>query len=98
MKKELLLKKLQTIENVGGFGVQALLDKEADGGCPCFSAKMKVDGEPFEVWGRCWRVSENVQDLNYYGSKEVAEAIKRCLDAQQWYNPYTLIEHDEPFL
>ena len=95
MEKKILLEKLKSIEEDGGYGVQELFDKKYEGACPCFSGSINVDGKPFDVWGRCWRTSENLQDLHYFGDKEIAEAVKRCLDAQEWYNPYTLIKSEK---
>ena len=98
MKKENLLKKLKELEDAGGNGVQEIFDKGNSGSCPCFDGRFIVDGKKCEVWGRCWRVSNNIQDLHILAPKEIREAIKRCLDAQEWYNPYTIIEHRKTFL
>lgn len=98
MTKDILLQKLKKIEEEGGYGVQKLFEDDYDGACPCFSGEFILDDEHCEVWGRCWRVSDNSQDLHVMMPKEVAKAIKRCLDAQKWYNKYTIIEHSESFL
>ena len=98
MKIEALLRKIAKIEENGGWGIQQLFEKDYEGGCPCFGGKFIVDGKVNEVWGRCWRVSDNVQDLNFYGDIKIGKAIKKCLDKQEWYNKYTLIIHKEPFL
>ena len=98
MKKEILLKNLKQIETDGGFGLQAFFESDYEGNCPCFSGKFEVDDKECEVWGKCWRVSENAQDLHILAPSDVAKAIKRCLDKQKWYNKYTLIKHSKPFL
>ncbi|MFA5395712.1 MAG: hypothetical protein WC346_06805 [Methanogenium sp.] len=98
MKKETLLKKIEKIRKEGGYGLQSLFEKDYDGSCPCFDGKFIVDSKPNEVWGRCWRVSKNAQDLHFFGDIEIGKAIKRCLDTQEWHNEYTLIIHKKPFL
>jgi len=98
MKKDVLLRKIEKLRKDGGYGLQELFDKNYDGGCPCFSGEFDVGGKKQEVWGRCWRVSDNTQDLHFFGDIEIGKAIKKCLDAQKWYNKYTLIIHDKPFL
>lgn len=96
MNEEELLAKLeeehyaQRLGSKGGF----------DGGCPCATVKLKVDGHDFCFRSRCWRVSHNVQDLYVWGDhpklKKLAEAVKKNLDAQEWYNPYTIIYQENP--
>lgn len=91
--------KLQKILENGGWGLQKLFDKDNDGGCPCFSGKFKLGGKICEVQGRCWRVSEKGQDLHIYcHNNEIIKLIKECLDAQEWYQKYTIIKHRKPFL
>jgi len=94
MEKKEIKERIDKIISEGGFGLQRLFDKEYDGSCPCFDGILKIDGKDFAVQGRCWRVSENKQDLHYYGDDEIANKIKEALDKQEWYNPYTLIKHD----
>ena len=97
--KSSLLKAIQKLKDENdGYGIQKMFETENDGGCPCFSASFVVDGKLNEVHGRCHRVSQNVQDLHFFGDIEIGNAIKSCLDEQQWYNSYTLIIHDSPFL
>ena len=98
MKEERLLEKIDKIKKDGGWGIQKLFSKDYGGSCPCFSAKFKVNGEKCEIWGRCWRVSENTQDLHVMMPKNIAHKVKECLDAQHWYSEYTLIFHKKPFL
>lgn len=84
------------------YEVQSFLDAEYDGSCPCFEATKMIDGEALHIWGRCWRVSENAQDLYVFGTldhaelEQVANVIKEKLDDQHWYNPYTIIYDWEP--
>jgi hypothetical protein len=92
-----LLKQIKSFKD--GWGIQKLFDPDFEGSCPCFCGKVKVDGKTLRVWGRCWRVSKNDQDLHIGGtlSKEdllvIGTAIKKALDKQNWHNPYTLIIH-----
>jgi hypothetical protein len=73
------------------------LDNEYDGGCPCSKWKGIIDGKEFGFKTRCWRVSDNLQDLYIWGDhpeiQELAKALKKQLDNQEWYNPYTIIYH-----
>lgn len=94
----------ELIERVkAGHYPQGLFDKGEDnegweGSCPCFSGKFEVDDYPAYIWGRCWRVSDNDQDLYLYTDhprrRQLGNAIKKQLDAQEWYHPYTLILGD----
>jgi len=97
MKLENFLKKMEKMKSEDFFGIQYYFEKGYDGHCPCFNGKFKIDGKKYAVWGRCWRVSDNVQDLNIFTKSrakkktmQIAEAIKKILDAQEWYNPYTI--------
>ena len=71
------------------------LEKDYDGHCPCSSVELEIDGFKFGYRSRCWRVSENSQDLIIWGNHpdkvELAELVKKKLDEQEWYNPYTII-------
>lgn len=94
MKLQTFKNKLEAIED---YGVQALIDSDFMGSCPCFSGTVKVDTFTLAVWGRCWRVSEHGQDL-YVGSdlpkkelREIAKMIKVRLDRQEWYGKYKLM-------
>lgn len=92
-----LVKDLETIED---YGMQQYWEDDYDGSCPCFSGTKKLDEGIVGVWGRCWRVSDNSQDLHIWGTipekdiKKIARLVKRSLDAQKWYNKYTII-YDE---
>lgn len=74
---------------------QKIGDKDFDCGCPCGGGEVLIDGKKFGFSARCWRTSENAQDLYIWGGhpaeKELARAVKRNLDKQEWYNPYTII-------
>ncbi len=91
MNKETFIKKIESMD------YPQKLDKQYEGSCPCFWYDGKIDGKKISIHGRCWRVSENAQDLHISGElpkkdlKEIAEIIKSKLDAQEWYNPYTII-------
>lgn len=94
-----LLDKVKAIED---WGMQSFWDRKNDGGCPCFMGKRTEQGKTVHVMGRCWRVSDNInrnyQDLYVWGDhpqlKQIAKETKRALDAQEWYNPYTIIYED----
>jgi len=94
MKKKEFINKLK---QVSIYGVQKFFEPDNDGSCPCFQGKVKLDEGTLQVWGRCWRVSKNAQDLHVWGTlpkkdnKEIAEIIKKKLDKQKWYNPYTIM-------
>jgi hypothetical protein len=97
MTKQGFLKKMASLADDGGWGTQNFFDPNDDGGCPCFCGSIKIDGKMLYVNGKCWRVSDNDQDLYVWGEftkkelREYAESIKKALDAQEWYNPYTII-------
>jgi hypothetical protein len=93
-KKELIDKIDKLIQTHDGYGVQDLLSSDYDGACPCFWSDIELDDAKFKCHGRCWRVSENGQDLHYSGDKEIAEKVKEALDYQKWYQNYTLIKDD----
>ena len=69
------------------------LDNEYSWHCPCSRAEMEVDGKSLGFASRCWRVSENDQDLYVWGelAEEFAPILKEKLDEQNWYNEYTVI-------
>jgi len=71
------------------------IDKDYDGGCLCGGGEVELPQGVVGFHARCWRVSENVQDLHIWGThpdlKDWAKKIKKALDDQEWYNPYTII-------
>ena len=73
------------------------LDKDYDGACPCFSVTKTIEGKRVHILGRCWRVSENMQDLYVWGNlperdlRRVGRELKKQLDKQEWYNKYTVM-------
>lgn len=89
------MKKEKLIETLKNDSYAQRLGKNYDGGCPCSLVKLKVDKYTFCFHSRCWRVSNNLQDLYVWGThpdiKELAELVKENLDKQEWYNPYTII-------
>lgn len=89
MSKEELLEKLKSEHYAQSLGT------DYEGSCPCGTVELKIDGYDFCFHSRCWRVSKNEQDLHIWGNhpdlKELAEAVKKNLDEQEWYNPYTII-------
>jgi hypothetical protein len=74
------------------------LDPEWDGCCPCFNIEKVINGKSLHIQGKCWRVSMNFgeQDLYVWGNLPqrelecIAEAFKKRLDEQQWYNEYII--------
>jgi len=80
-----------------GWGVQKYFEPDNDGSCPCFEGKVKLKEGTLHVWGRCWRVSKNSQDLHIWGTlkkpelEKIGKVIKKLLDKQKWYSDYTLI-------
>lgn len=91
MRKDTFLKKLRETDDM-----QRFWSSEYEGSCPCFWGEKIVDGETVGFHGRCWRVSDHSQDLYAWGTdkkftKEVAQIVKKALDEQKWYNPYTII-------
>lgn len=75
------------------------LDEDYDGSCPCFRAHFTIGGQEIHVAGYCWRVSRDPerQDLYVWGDapmgvkRVIARALKKQLDAQEWYAPYVTI-------
>lgn len=71
------------------------LDGNYEGSCPCSWISVKIGRYKFDYTTRCWRISDNPQDLiissKHPDKIELAEAIKKELDKQEWYNPYTII-------
>lgn len=98
-KKEFITDIKNIIKDSDGYGLQKYFDIDNEGGCPCFKGRKKIDGNWIKVWGKCWRVSDNMQDLHIYGKadrlflEEIGKWVKKALDKQKWYNPYTLIIH-----
>ena len=98
MKVQTLVSKINSFED--GWGIQKFWEKDFEGACPCFSASKRVENTTVNVWGRCWRVSDNTQDLYVWGTLakkdliKIANALKKALDKQKWYNPYTIIYKD----
>ena len=94
MKIDAFINKLKKLE---GYEVFEFWESDYIGSCPCFRGEKIIDGEQIGVWGRCWRVSDNAQDLYVYGNhpkeilKQVAQKTKRALDETEWYSPYTII-------
>lgn len=70
------------------------LAHDFDGGCPCADFKLKDDKGTVQAHSRCWRVSDDVQDLYVWGDHpkllSIAEVLKKSLDKTEWYNPYTI--------
>lgn len=95
-------KLLKDLKNAEPYYIQHYWDKEWYGSCPCFSGRKDIGDKFVSVWGRCWRVSENVekygQDLYVWGTinelELVGSEVKRLLDEQHWYNKYRLIFKD----
>lgn len=71
------------------------LATDYEGSCPCADFTLKDELGTVYARSRCWRVSNNTQDLYIWGEhpqiKEIAEALKHSLDETKWYNPYTII-------
>jgi len=99
-KKEFITDIKKLIKDNDGYGLQKYFEQDNDGACPCFEGKKEIDGIKIRVWGRCWRVSEiGKQDLHIYSKapkeflEEIGKWVKKALDKQKWYSPYTLIIH-----
>jgi hypothetical protein len=97
MTKAEFLQEMRKLADDGGWGTQSFFEADFEGSCPCFFGGAEVDGKTLNVVGRCWRVSDNIQDLHVWGDftkkdlQEMAKAVKRSLDKQKWYNKYTII-------
>lgn len=95
---EVFIAELKALES---YQVQSFFCDEYDGSCPCFEATKTLNGETVRVGGRCWRVSENEQDLYIGGTLDtatlevIANIVKNKLDEQEWYLPYTIIYENE---
>lgn len=71
------------------------LADDYEGSCPCAYFELEdAEGKVF-ARSRCWRVSDNAQDLYVWGDhpdiKSVARLLKQKLDNTKWYSPYTVI-------
>lgn len=66
-----------------------------DGGCPCADFRLKDSNGYVSARSRCWRVSDNDQDLYVWGEHPdldtIAKALKESLDATEWHSPYTIL-------
>lgn len=86
---------LEKVKKLHSYDVFGFWEKDHDGSCPCFGGSKTEKGKTINVQGRCWRVSQNAQDLHVWGDHPDLEAIaketKRALDETEWYNPYTII-------
>ncbi len=96
--EQLLDTVLRIKEEDHGYGTQALFSKDFDGGCPCANGWLRIDGKKVNIKSRCWRVSQSARQGLIIGGegdkkfrKRVGNIIKLGLDAQEWYNPYTVI-------
>ena len=74
------------------------LDRDWDGSCPCFVAFVYIGNEALCIEGRCWRVSSSVQQEMHLDAylpqnelSKIGVALKKKLDAQQWYNTYRVV-------
>lgn len=74
------------------------LNHDYDGSCPCCVWEGKIDGKTFGFSSSCWRVSldeSDTQELRVWGDveniEELAIALKKSLDNQNWYNPYRIV-------
>lgn len=71
------------------------LAEDYEGFCPCADFIFTDDKGTVNAHSRCWRASNNDQDLYVWGNhpqlKTIAKALKKELDRTKWYNPYTII-------
>ena len=71
------------------------LAEDYEGSCPCAEFYLKDDRGVIKAHTRCWRVSDNAQDLYVWGDhpkiKSISKKLKKALDETKWYNPYTII-------
>ena len=101
MKLETFITK---VKNYDGY-IQKLLDKSYDGACPCFWSTKIIDGYKVEIHGHCWRTCPDyLEGKNYCTNNglhlkskmprkdlmKLAKALKKSLDAQEWYSPYQI--------
>ena len=74
------------------------LAHDYEGICPCADFKFTDDKGTVYAHSRCWRVSDNGQDLYVWGKhprlKAIAKALKKQLDDTKWYSHYTIIYGD----
>ena len=88
------------IARIEGGHYPQVLDEDYSGSCPCFSVNLILEEGDIFLVGRCWRIStgpQGQQDLHVWGDDlsqaaltTIAVALKRKLDAQEWYGPYTI--------
>lgn len=75
------------------------LANDYEGSCPCAEFKLSDKDGKVYAQSRCWRVSDNAQDLYIWGEhphkRKIANALKKALDATEWYNPYTIIMEEQ---
>ena len=87
--------KVSILEQINQSDYAFSLSKDYEGCCPCADFELKdADGVVY-AHSRCWRGSDNAQDLYIWGDhkkiKLIAKALKKALDDTEWYNPYTII-------
>ena len=74
------------------------LAHDYEGICPCADFKFTDDKGTVYAHSRCWRVSDNGQDLYVWGKhprlKAIAKALKKQLDDTKWHSHYTIIYGD----
>lgn len=99
MKKSTLAEFLKDLKGLEKdfYNLQKYFELDHEASCPCFSSKLLIDDKLFKVHGSCWRVSNEGQELRIYSELPqkttilLANKIKKILDKQKWYNPYTII-------
>lgn len=88
-----------------GHPIQRLLDKSFSGSCPCFSARLKINGHYLNLYGHCWRSCSGMDKSKWcefnglhiktkLTKKEIAPLIKAIvkeLDEQEWYSKWKVV-------
>lgn len=86
---------MKILEQIKSTDYAFSLADDFEGACPCAEFKLTDDKGTVHAQSRCWRVSDNDQDLYVWGEhpekEKIAKALKKSLDATEWYNPYTII-------
>jgi hypothetical protein len=96
--------KLQTlIDKIENMDYPQKLEKDWSGSCPCFWYSPMIEGVRVSIHGHCWRTTDNsliggckcaYNGFHIKGKLprkdllRLAKALKKQLDAQEWYSPW----------
>lgn len=86
---------MSILEKINAADYAFSMATDFSGACPCAYFRFKDKNGIVYAHSRCWRVSDNDQDLYVWGEhpdiSKIARALKKSLDRTEWYGQYTII-------